>query len=350
LPLFLPARSGPRKDAGLRRRRGPGCWWLGLVLLLPACGGHAAAPSAPAALDQAQVVAGTGEPSQSAVDSVQRVVDEELPALLDLFHRVPEQRFFVHVHASRASMPDSLLAWLQPDSPGFALLGRHQIHLVWGELRRTGSSLRGVVVHELTHELLDQFVAPHGALIPRWFHEGLAQSLAGDTYLGAREEDLVWRVSTNRLLSFGDLRSDFPEPPTELRIAYAQSYSYVAWLQREFGLETLLTIARSTDELTSFERSLVGRTRRSTLELEDAWRDHLQHASGAVWRVVLGQCFSLAMIGVLPLLVLALIRRLAADQRAAARLARSEQLIEATDLETPLAEQQSNRDLAGGGS
>ncbi len=283
----------------------------------------------------AQVVAGTGDPTPAAVEQVRLAVDEELPALLTLFRGVPMERFFVHVHAARDSLPDALLAQLQPDSPGFALLGRHQIHLVWDEMRRTGSSLRGVVVHELVHELLDQFVAPYGSGIPRWFHEGLAQSIAGDIYLGAREEDIVWRAAANRLISFGDLRAGFPQQPTELRVAYAQSYSYVAWLQREYGLDTLLTIAKAADELTSFERSLVGRTNRTTLELEDAWRDHLQHESGAVWRVVLNQCFSLAMVGALPLLVLALIRRLAADQRAATRLARSEEVAEPPPLAGP---------------
>lgn len=295
----------------------------------------------------AQVVAGTGEPTPGAVEQIRLAVEDELPALLKLFHGVPRQRFFVHVHASREALPEALRAQLQPDSPGFALLGRHQIHVVWDEMRRTGSSLHGVVVHELVHELLDQFVAPHGPGIPRWFHEGLAQNIAGDIYLGAREEDIVWRAAANRLLSFGDLRQGFPGEPNELRVAYAQSYSYVAWLQREYGLETLLTIARSTDELTSFERSLVGRTQRSTLELEEAWKDHLEHASGAVWRVVLNQCFSLAMVAALPLLVLALIRRLAADQRAAARLASSEETAEPEPMDAESAADASTRDPNG---
>lgn len=272
----------------------------------------------------ARVVAGTGDVPASAVDRVAAVVAEELPALCHLFRDVPAQRFFVHVHAARATLPDVLLANLQEDSPGFALLGQHQIHLVWGEMRRTGASLRGVIVHELVHELLDQFVAPNGSRIPRWFHEGLAQNIAGDIYLGAREEDIVLRAAARRLLAFSSLKSAFPEQPTELRTAYAQSYSYVAWLQETYGLAELLTIAKAADELTSFERALVGRTGRTALELETAWIDHLEHGSGAVWRVVLSQCFSLALVGALPLLVLALIRRLAADQRAAARMAQHE--------------------------
>lgn len=270
-----------------------------------------------------EVVAGTGEPTAQSVTEIARVVREELPRLRATFRDVPARRFFVHVHRSREALPDALAAHLQPDSPGFAILGHHQIHVVWNEIRRTGTSLRGVVVHELVHELLDQFAAPHGAAIPRWFHEGLAQVLAEDTYLGAREEDLVWRVAAGTLPSFGELAERFPHQRDDLRIAYAQSYSYVAWLQREFGLDTLLTIAASVDDLTSFGRSLVGRTGRTTLQLEDAWRDHLQHGSGAVWRVVLNQCFSLALIAALPILVLALIRRLAVDRRAAERLERA---------------------------
>ncbi|MBL9079276.1 MAG: hypothetical protein JNL08_17375 [Planctomycetes bacterium] len=317
-------------------------WTTAAALLLwTACspaGTPAAAPSpvpAAATAEPAKVVAGTGDPSPAAVAEVAQVVAEELPALRRLFRDLPLQRFFVHVHGSREALPDVLAASLQPDSPGFALLGRHQIHLVWEEMRRTGASLRGVVVHELVHELLDQFVAPHGARMPRWFHEGLAQVLAGDTYLGAREEDLVLRATLGRLPAFGELRETFPSRVEDLRLAYAQSYSYVAWLQAQYGLDTLLTIARATDELTSFERALVGRTQRSTLQLEDAWRDHLQHGSGAVWRVVLNQCFSLALVAALPILVLALIRRLAADRRAAERLERAEAVDAAAAASAP---------------
>jgi hypothetical protein len=293
--------------------------------LLSACGkGTAAAPTNGPVTPLARVVAGTGEPTDDEVARVREVVEREEGALVTLFRGKPRLPYFVHVHADREHMPESLVANLHRDSPGFAILGAHQIHIVSGEMRRTGASLRGVVVHELVHEMLDQFAAPHGRTMPRWFHEGLAQNIAGDTYLGAREDELVWRATTDRLLTFDRLRGGFPQDTEELRIAYAQSYSYVSWLIRTYGMETLLSIAAAADDLTSFEAALVGRTGRSTLDLKLAWQGHLLHGSGATWRVAFDSCFSLLLVAALPVLALALIRRLAADQRAARRLAAAE--------------------------
>jgi len=271
-----------------------------------------------------QVMVGSGDVGPQVVAEVRASVDDQLRALRPVFPDLAVGPFTVFVHATTAGMPASLQPFLHPGSPGFALLGRHQVHVVWGEMRRTGANLHGVVAHELVHELLDQFVAPHGSEIPRWFHEGLAQVLAGDTYLGGREEDLVWRVGAHRLLSFADLRDGFPSDEEELRVAYAQSYSYVAWLMRRQGVDELLAVAAATDDKTTFEQALVGRTGRSTLELVDAWRYHLQHESGAPWRVLLDQCFNLLLLASLPFLGVAVMRRFAREKRAAARLERAE--------------------------
>jgi hypothetical protein len=290
-----------------------------LLLTLPAQG--LPDPARPSPL--VQVVAGSGEVTPAVVERVRGIAEEQLRTLVPLFEGLEVRRCFVFVHGDREHLPAELGSLLHEDSPGFTLVGRHQIHLVWGEMRRTGSDLRGVVTHELVHELLDQAVHPHGREMPRWFHEGLAQHIAGDTYLGAREEDLVWRIGTPGMFAFGELRREFPHDSSQLRVAYAQSYSYVAWLVNTCGLPTLLSIARAADDRTTFERALVGRTGRTTLELEDAWRHHLLHGSGAPARALLDQCFSLMVIGSLPVLVLALMRRLAAERRAGERLARS---------------------------
>jgi hypothetical protein len=268
---------------------------------------------------------GSGEVSDGVISNVGSLVGSGLSALRPVFPGLVTKPFLVRVHESRVSMPEALVRHLHPGSGGFALLGQHQIHLVWGEMRRTGADPQGVVTHELVHELLDQWAAPHGRGMPRWFHEGLAQVLAGDAYLGGREEDLIWRLAARRMLSFGDLRDGFPQDPEDLQAAYAQSYSYVSWLVKGFGVGTLLEAARDVDDSVAFERALVWATHRTTLQLEDAWRYHLTHESGASWRLLLDQCFNLLLIASLPLLVVAVVRRSARERRAAERLGRAEQ-------------------------
>lgn len=289
------------------------------ALLLAGCGRDE--PTRLPRLDVAQVIAGAGDVPSETLDRVRDAVAVELASLSEVFAELEVGRFFVHVHGQRAAMPAALVAGVHEQAPGFAQLGRHQIHLLMDVVRRSGASLRGVVRHELAHELLDQHCGRNGRYVPRWFHEGLAQLLAGDTYLGASEEDLVWRVTSGSLRSIDTLADRFPEPTVQRRTAYGHSYSYVAWLERAYGLSALLRIARYTDAFTSFSHALVGYTGLSTLELEDEWRAYVAHGSGARWRSILSNWFGLVMIMVLPVLVLALIRRLQSEERAAHRLA-----------------------------
>jgi hypothetical protein len=292
--------------------------WI-LALALVSCGDSPAAKGQQ--LHVAEVVAGAGAIAPEAVERVRQIVATELVQLQEVFGGKKIERFFVHVHASREEMPEQLVAGVHADAPGFAILGRHQIHLIWGQMARTGSSLRGVVRHELVHELLDQYAGRHGNRMPRWFHEGLAQLLAGDTYLNAREDDLVWRVAASSLPQLSSLAKHFPTQTTKLRTAYAFSYSYVAWLSRQYGMSLLLRVARYTDDVTSFGQGLVGQTGKDSLQLKIGWENYVLYGSGAPWRVLFSSWFSLLMILVLPVLVLALIRRLSAEQRAARHLA-----------------------------
>jgi hypothetical protein len=297
-----------------------------LLLLAVACNRHIErAPLSDAELmAHVDVVAGTGEVGDDDLRRVREAVAASLPRLQKEFQRPLQRRFHVFVHADREHLPASLVASLHEDAAGFALLGMHQLHIVRDEIAGSGSTLAGVVAHELVHELLDQYAGEFGRLIPRWFHEGLAQVLAGDTYLHVREEELVFRLMNRSLLSFEQLRQKFPTAKPALRTAYAQSYSYVAWLHRRYGLPALLRLVAAVDRDISFEGALVGMSHRSTLDLAEAWRDSVLH-SGAPWRVLFNSGFDLLLVAILPLLVLALRRRLQSESRAARRMAESEE-------------------------
>ena len=136
-------------------------------------------------------VTGIGVESGSLA-ATEQAVERGLENLQPLFPGTPSRGFRVVVHETATSLPEEIRAWVHPGAPGVALLGRQEIHLILGDIVAGGStSLQTVVEHELVHILLHQFAGPGAELLPRWFHEGMAQHLSGATYLGAREEDLV---------------------------------------------------------------------------------------------------------------------------------------------------------------
>lgn len=306
---FLPVISGFRAQLlGLA---------LGFVGLPQQAQESGVAPSPTAGFT---VVVGSGELRAGTRDEVGSAALAKLGELQPHFAGLQLRPFVIAVHESGASMPESLQRFLHAGTAAFTLLGQRQIHLVWGEMARSGTSLHAIVAHELVHELLDQWLAPRGAVVPRWFHEGLAQVMSGETYLGAREQDLLWRVGADRLLPFADLRDGFPLAAEPLQVAYAQSHSYVAWLVGRFGLQPLLAIVANTDRHTTFERALSGGTGWTSLQLQEGWLDHLRRGSGAWSRIALEQSFHVLLLASVPLLWLALRRRNARERRAATRL------------------------------
>ena len=270
------------------------------------------------------VAAATEKVPAQALARVEAEVGPALRMLAPYFRAETTQPFRVIVHEGGDELPPMLSAMHHEGSPGFAILSRHEIHLMLDEVAANGRGLLPVLVHEFVHELLDQMCGRNGRRIPRWFHEGLAQTLAGDTYLGASEEMIVWRAATDQLLPFFELEDRFPEGQRALAVAYAQSYSFVSWLVRSRGADEVLAIARAVDNETSLDTAMVRATGKSTAALHAAWRDHLVHGSGAAWRALLSEFFSLSLVLLLPVLAIAMIRRMKADRIARDRLIRAE--------------------------
>jgi len=293
--------------------------FLPAVLALSLCCSTQEPKAGPATVSPA-----TTEVPVEAVAEVRAEVEPAVRDLATVFGLREVQPFSVIVHDGGAELPPGLTALHHEGSPGFTLLARREIHLLLREVAQNNRGLRTVVMHELAHELLDQACGKHGGRIPRWFHEGLAQVLAGDTYLGASEEMIVWRAATGQLTPFYELEERFPSGKLALSIAYAQSYSFVTWLARAYGVDTLLEMARAVDEDTTLEHAMVGSTGKPTEALYEGWRHHLVHGSGAAWRSVLSDFFPLFMVLILPVLAVAMIRRMKADQAARERLLRQE--------------------------
>jgi hypothetical protein len=134
-------------------------------------------------------------------------------------------------------------------------------------------STRGVLIHELVHLVLhERFVnASHG--LPAWLEEGVAQVLAGTIHLG--EDDVLdGALLSGTLLSIQQLEEGFPSDPMGARLAYAESESFVQYLETRMGggrLGSLLDAFQEGDVFVALDRA----TGESYGDLEKGWIEWL---------------------------------------------------------------------------
>ncbi len=282
------------------------------------------------AQDGIEVHAADPSITPAAVQRVDTLAEALLRRLQPTFPAARRRPIRIELHRDAASLAPDLARNLHPDTPGFALLGRDEIHILLDDVSRTPpGDLRTVVAHELVHALLDQQAGDKADLVPRWFHEGLAQVLSGDTYLGANEEQLVYRASIGGLPRFRKLREHFPDDPYRRRLAYAQSYSFVGYLLRRTDLETLIgALPQLRDDDSGYIGAFVRHAGSKHSQILEDWGDYLVHHSGARWRLLFDNCFAYLMIGGFVLLALAVIRRFERDRRVQLKLEREAALAE----------------------
>ncbi len=267
---------------------------------------------AAAVTGQVRVIGSSPAVKAATKRSVAALAQAGLKQLAPFFPGTPNQPIRFVVHADEKAVHPEVLSSLHPGVPGFARLQQNEIHIVMSAIRvDPPNDLKTTVNHELVHILLDQFVGRNGFFVARWFHEGLAQDLAGGGYLGVQEEDLIYRVHARTYIPFRELEKRFPkDSPDRLALAYGQSYSFVAYLRRELGLEIMLAAARDCGPERLFRAALSIRIGKGLTVYEDLWLDYLRHGSGAGFRVILTNCFSITLLILVgPLLALAVARR-----------------------------------------
>lgn len=118
-----------------------------------------------------------------------------------------------------------------------------RIRVPVGSLFRQRETLPAVLRHEVTHAFLHR-MAPG---LPTWAGEGLAQRLEGRD---ARMADGAVRAARDRLLEPEALRGSFLDlkEPARIRLAYSMSLSFLDWLYRYRGRESVLRYVRGIRE------------------------------------------------------------------------------------------------------
>jgi hypothetical protein len=218
-----------------------------------------------------------GDPSdRAAVRRVAQHVEEAVPRIAEQLDLPTGRRLRVYVAHSQAEFEA-----LQPGRPeswvdATAYPHRALIFLRAPRVRPgTAKPLEQVVDHEITHVLVEQSF--HGAPVPRWLHEGLAQVVAREF-----DQEVTKAISQGMLgdglISLDSLVEGFPHDPLRARLAYAQSADLVAFIRNEYGLEALQLLLREMAAGTPVRAAFRHATGKSLEQVDGAWRARLQRS------------------------------------------------------------------------
>ena len=127
----------------------------------------------------------------------------------------------------------------------------------------------------LRHEFLHVALGQLGGDWPHWFHEGLAMYLTGQRSSISQYAALFQAVQQDRIFSFQDLKDRWPEQPSDVQTAYAQSVSFLGFLVERHGLSALGELIDEVVAGRPFETAFA-RTFKASIWFEEmAWRAEL---------------------------------------------------------------------------
>jgi hypothetical protein len=168
----------------------------------------------------------------------------------------------IYVAASHAEFEE--LAWRGvPDwGVGCAFPSRSLVIVKSPRIVSYPLQLSDVVVHEMAHVAAGLVLGD--VSVPRWFHEGIAMTAAGEWRL-PRSARLAAAGAGNALFPLSELERRFPGEHAQAMLAYTESFYAVRFLMEESGIETPGGILAAVAEGGSFDRGLeavYGATRR----------------------------------------------------------------------------------------
>ena len=118
--------------------------------------------------------------------------------------------------------------------------------------------MEDVVAHEIAHIAAGRILS--GVHVPRWFHEGIAMTLAGEWRL-PRSSALAGAGPGGVVIPLAELGVAFPAGADDAMLAYSESFYAFRFLMEEAGqatpAEILSGVAAAGSSLADFERDAV---------------------------------------------------------------------------------------------
>ena len=134
--------------------------------------------------------------------------------------------------------------------------------------------LESIIRHELTHAILHRIA---GNKVPAWLHEGIAQYKDGVNDSDVKKA-LKEAVLNNRMIPISELQAGFGniKDTAQVKVAYAESLSFIEYLINNYGFYTILDILNKLSNHTSLEELFNYVYRLDLNQLENDWIENLR--------------------------------------------------------------------------
>ncbi|WP_394825286.1 peptidase MA family metallohydrolase [Pendulispora albinea] len=140
------------------------------------------------------------------------------------------------------------------------------------EANADAPDIKEVFFHELVHIAL--YDAVQGRHVPRWFNEGLAIHVSGESrFLRLKT---LWEATISRqTIPLADLDSSFPQDRYEVSVAYAESADFVRFLLRDPDRARFVSLIERVRNGAPFDRALADAYGTDLRKLEFQWREEI---------------------------------------------------------------------------
>jgi hypothetical protein len=173
------------------------------------------------------------------------------------------------------------------DAPSWSVAVAQRRQIV---IRRAGENFgtqqfNSTLKHELSHVLLgEMFALSRPGALPRWLDEGLAVYVSGEWEMPeawtASKTEMYTALRSGQALDFDEISASFPYSEWKARIAYAQSYHFVAYLIKRFGEDRMRGFLKHLAAGEEFHHAFKASMREDFSDTEAYWRDHIAGRGG----------------------------------------------------------------------
>lgn len=157
---------------------------------------------------------------------------------------------------------------------------RNLIIIDYSKMNRWPFFLEKTLKHEICHLMLHHHI--RGGRLPKWLDEGIAQWVSDgmvELLMNSKRQSLDDAILAGSYIPLHELTQRFPQDRRSLWLAYEESKSMVAYIEKHYGKKGILNLLNHLKAGQDFDTALSKSFSVSFHELESSWQRQLKNHS-----------------------------------------------------------------------